>query len=51
MTHPKNNDYVKKWRQVNREKYLEQHKRNTLKRYYYNQGVKELLRIDPTIFL
>lgn len=51
MTHPKNNEYVKKWRQMNREKYLEQQKKSCYKIYFYKQGVKELMRIDPNLFL
>lgn len=51
MTHPKNNDYVRKWRQNNRERWLDQHRQQTLKNYYYRQGIKELMRIDPTLFL
>lgn len=51
MTHPKNNEYVKKWRQMNRDKYLEQHMKSTMKIYHYKQRVKELLRIDPNLFL
>jgi len=50
MTHPKNNDYVRKWREINRQKYLQQHNQQNQKRYYYRQGVKELMRIDPTLF-
>ena len=47
MTHVKNYQYVKKWRENNRVKYLNV---QTL-RNIYNQRVKELLRIDPTIFI
>jgi len=47
MAHPKNYEYVKKWRQNNRLKYLHV---QTL-RNVYNQRVKELYRIDPTLFL
>lgn len=51
MTHPKNLEYVRKWRQENRERWLDQHKQSNYKSYYYKQGVKELMRIDPTLFL
>ena len=47
MTHVNNYQYVKKWRQNNRLKYLHV---QTL-RNVYNQRVKELLRIDPTLFI
>ena len=51
MTHVKNNEYVRKWRLLNRDKYLEQSKRSVYKAYFYKQGVKELMRIDPFLFL
>ena len=50
-THQKNNEYVRKWRKLNREKYLEYDRKNLLKYYYYKKGVKELMTIDPTLFL
>lgn len=50
MTHQNNLTYVKKWQQNNREKYLKMHRETTLKRYYYKQIIKELYRIDPTLF-
>lgn len=50
MTHIKNVEYVTKWRKLNRERYLEQSKRSIYKIYYYKQGIKELMRIDPTLF-
>ena len=50
MTHPKNNEYVRKWRELNRAKYLEQDKRSVLKLYYYKKGIKEFMNIDPTLF-
>jgi hypothetical protein len=46
MTHIKNYQYVKKWRELNRDKYL----RVQTLRNNYKQRVKELLRIDPTLF-
>lgn len=50
MTHPKNYEYVKKWREIHREKYLQLQRVDKLKRYYYKQAVKELFRINPTVF-
>ena len=50
MTHVNNYLYVKKWRELNRDKYMEIQRIDKLKRYYYKQRVKELLRISPTIF-
>lgn len=50
MTHVNNLSYVKKWRSLNREKYLKDQRQGTLKRYYYKQIIKELYRIDPTLF-
>lgn len=49
-THPLNLIYVKKWRSLNREKYLKWHREKSLKRYNYKQIIKELYRIDPTLF-
>ena len=50
-THPKNNEYVRKWRRLNREKYLEYDRKNLLKSYYYKKGIKELMNNDTTLFL
>ena len=50
-THPKNNEYVRKWRRLNREKYLEYDRKHLLKSYYYKKGIKELMNIDTTLFL
>ena len=51
-THPKNNEYVRKWKKLNREKYLEYDRKNLLNYYYYyKKGVKELMTIDPTLYL
>ena len=47
----KKNEYVRKWRKLNREKYLEYDRKNLLKYYYYKKEVKELMTIDPTLFL
>ena len=51
VSHPKNGEYQKKWRELNRDKYLEAKRGYTLKSYYYNQAIKELMRINPSIFL
>ena len=51
MTHPNNYQYQLRWRARNREKYLKLKKADTVKRYYYKQVIKELYRIDPTLFL
>ena len=51
MTHPKNYEYQKRWRERNREKYLKLKMADTLKRYYYKQIIKEFMRIDTTLFL
>jgi hypothetical protein len=49
--HPKNTEYVRKWRELNREKYLKQNVKGVLKYYYYKNGIKQLMNIDPTLFL
>jgi len=46
MTHRNNYQYVKKWREANRDKYLQAKRGYCLKSYYYKQGIKELMRID-----
>lgn len=51
MTHPKNNEYVRKWRQLNRDKYLKQNVKGVLKFYHYKKGIREIMNIDPTLFL
>jgi len=51
MTHPKNYEYPKRWRARNREKCLKLKMEDTLKRYYYRQVIKELYKIDTTLFL
>lgn len=50
MTHQNNAIHVKTWKANNREKYLKLHREDCLKRYYYKQIIKELYRIDPTLF-
>jgi len=49
--HPKNNEYQKRWREINREKYLQQNVKGVLKYYYYKKGIKKLLNFDPTLFM
>ena len=49
--HQKNTEYQKRWRELNRDKYLKQNVKGVLKYYYYKKGIKELMNIDPTIFL
>ena len=51
MTHSKNAEYVNKWRQQNRARYLEQNTRSTYKINCYKRAIKELYNIDPTLFL
>ena len=41
-THQKNNENVRKWRKLNREKYLEYDRKNLLK--YYPNNNSQLLR-------
>lgn len=50
-THAKNTEYVRRWRLKHREKYSEQNNKDVSKYYYYKKGVKELMNIDPTLFL
>lgn len=50
-THPKNTEYVRRWRELNREKYLKQNVKCVLKYYYYKKGIKQLMNIDTTLFL
>ena len=51
MTHINNYEYVKKWRLLNREKYLQIKRTDTLMRYYYKQAVlgtfKDLSNLFP----
>ena len=51
MTHPKNYEYQKRWRQNNKEKYKVLNKKCCLKQSSWSQVIKELLRIDPNLFL
>jgi len=50
MTHPKNYQYQLRWRERNHEKYLKLKQADSKKRYYYKQIIKELYRIDISIF-
>ena len=51
MTHRNNYEYVKKWRKANRELNLLRARKYTLKSYYYKQAIKELYKIEPSLFL
>ena len=51
MTHRNNYEYVKKWRKANRELNLLRARKYTLKSYYYKQAIKELYKIDSSLFL
>ena len=51
MTHHNNYNYVKKWRENNPELQRLRNKSYRMKIYYYKQVIKELYRIDPTLFL
>jgi len=39
--HPKNNVNQKRWRKLNREKYLQENVQGVLKNYYNKKGIKE----------
>ena len=51
--HPKNKEYQKLWRELNRQEYLQQNLKGVLKYYYYKKGIKELMfySLFPTLFL
>lgn len=51
MTHPKNYEYVKKWRENNRAKYLQRALKYTNKYYCLKRQQTLLLNIDPSLFL
>jgi hypothetical protein len=51
MTHAKNYEYVKKWRELNPELQKLRNQKYRMKNYYYAQMIKELYRIDPSLFL
>jgi hypothetical protein len=50
MTHVNNYEHQKRWRARKKEIYMQIQRIDKLKRYYYKQAVKELLRIDTHIF-
>jgi hypothetical protein len=50
MAHPKNNEYVRKWRELNYRKHLKQSRQSQYRQYHFKRGAQELMRIDPTIF-
>lgn len=50
VCHAKNNVYVQRWREKNRNRYREQNAKDVLKHYYYYKQIKELMKIDPTLF-
>ena len=51
MTHPRNYEYQKRWRELNREKYKALNKKCCLKQSRWRQVIKEFMRIDTTLFL
>ena len=46
-----NRKAVAKWRKLNRERYLEQHKLCQIKRYYFKKESERMRKIDTDIFL
>lgn len=50
-THPKNTEYVRRWRLKHRDEYGKQNIKDVSKYYFYKRGVKELMRIDLSLFL
>jgi len=51
MTHVNNYQYVQKWRANNPELQKLRNKTYRMKIYYYKQIVKQMMNIDPTLFL
>lgn len=49
-THPKNTEYVRKWRLLHREQYNKRNLKDVKKYYFYKRGIKSLLSIDTTLF-
>ena len=45
-----NRKAVAKWRKLNRERYLEQHKACQIKRYYFKKESERMRNIDIDIF-
>ena len=50
MTHHNNLEHQMRWRERNREKYLKLKQADSKRRYYWNQIIKQLYKIDITIF-
>jgi hypothetical protein len=50
MTHHKNNDYVKKWRENNKELNAERCVKYACKYYCFKRQQTLLFRIDPFLF-
>ena len=48
--HQKNTEYQKRWRELNRDKYLKQNVKGVLKYYYYKKGIKELRILTQHFF-
>ena len=51
MTHPKNSEYVKKWRENNKELNLLRAIKHSAKYYCFKRQQTLLFRIDPSLFL
>ena len=51
MTHPNNYQYQLRWRERNHEKYLKLKQADSKRRYYWKQIIKEMMNIDPNLFL
>lgn len=51
MTHPKNNEYSKKWREAHPEQYKAKNKVTSAKTYQWKKVTQELGNIDKYIFL
>ena len=51
MTHPKNNDYVRKWREMNKKVNNERSCIYSKKYATFKRQQRILLNIDPTLFL
>ena len=46
-----NRQTVARWRKLNRQRYLEQHKSCQLKRYYFKKETERMRNIDTNIIL
>ena len=51
MTHKKNYEYVKKWREKNKELNLQRASKYANKYYCFKRQQTLLFRIDPSLFL